>query len=395
MILSTWRLLSPWKKAQAVIGMALLLFGILLVGKAQAVREINNPYATSEQTEHELFRMAEAYGGEVITIGRTREMKPIYLYRFGDGPGFMFDGRVHGPEDCGTQAGEDFIRWVYTSNESEAVLIRENVSLLFIPSINKDRPTSRLNAAGVNLNRNFANGWGTSGTSYPGEDYRGPYPESEPETKAVMKALRLYDPRVYFNVHCGMEIITGGGNATTSREVLKNLRGLDSRETYRYYSPHFSTSCGTGGYVKAGACDENTSAWLFELSTWGNLPDTRDGFLEKWRPAYLPFYEAAALTVANLAPTRGIDSGNGSVVSTLTSSTEPKLEPLNDTGKEENQTRGELLPPPVNNSQPSRRETLLDKLRATFSQILKRWPVTHRRVERAEAERFTVSRVRL
>lgn len=277
-----------------VIGGLLIIFGILQIQSANAAREINAPYVTDDEADAELYRMVELYNGSVVTVGRTLEQRPIYLYLFGSGPVFMFDGRVHGPEDCGTIAGIDFIRWVYEDDGAEAREIREGVTLAFIPSINRDRPTSRLNARGVNLNRNFAPGWGTSGTSYPGEDYRGEAAESEPETRAVMKAITVYDPRIYFNVHCGMEVATGGGDKNTSASMLRAFKDLPHSQTLKYYNPHYS-SCGMGGQVKSGACDDNTSAWLYEVSSWGNLPETREAFLEKFRPVYLPIYEAAGI----------------------------------------------------------------------------------------------------
>lgn len=282
----------------AITGIILILLGILLIQSAQAVRDINSPYHDVEETERLSDETARAYGGIEEEIGRTIEGRPIYLYKFGSGPSFLFDGRLHGPEDCGTEAGLDFIRYVYSSDDQEALNIRENVTLLFIPIINKDRPLSRVNARGVNLNRNFPRGWATSGSTNPtSEDYIGQYPASEPETRALMKAIDDYDVRVYFNVHCGMRVMYGGGNLSMSKKLYDKLLTLDSRPTFKKYVPYYKQSCGTGGYSKAYACDENTSSWLYEIASWPDLPDTEELFYREWRPVYLPLYKAAALSI--------------------------------------------------------------------------------------------------
>lgn len=61
----------------------------------------------------------------------------------------------------------------------------------FLAQIQEDLDFSRwkANAVGVDLNRNFDSGWAAyEGAKTPGfEKYKGPAPESEPETKAILK----------------------------------------------------------------------------------------------------------------------------------------------------------------------------------------------------------------
>jgi len=79
--------------------------------------------------------------------------------------------------------------------------------LLCIPVFNIDRST-RKNAnggywpAGVDLNRNFAYNWSSSGTTDPNNDYyHGVSPASEHETQAVKGVFEREVPEVYCNFH--------------------------------------------------------------------------------------------------------------------------------------------------------------------------------------------------
>jgi len=156
---------------------------------------------------------------------------------------------------------------------------------------------------GVDLNRNFVYGWGNSGSGVPthNTEYRGISAGSEPETQAVRYAQQKYDPQIYVNVHCGMEMLSGGGNTTISSKIISLLDQISAvtpnSSTRAEYSPGYSSGCGTGGYVKADACANKASAWLFEISEWGHLPATLAGYYEKWRPNYFPVYLAMAKSI--------------------------------------------------------------------------------------------------
>ena len=67
----------------------------------------------------------------------------------------------------------------------------------------------RCNPNGVDLNRNFDANWdtvdlmyGLNTTIHGSITYRGPFPESEDETKAVVNFLHKVRPRAVFCGHC-------------------------------------------------------------------------------------------------------------------------------------------------------------------------------------------------
>lgn len=66
----------------------------------------------------------------------------------------------------------------------------------------------RTNAKGVDLNRNFDANWNVteygydlSTADYRSPTYRGPYPHSEPEVRAVVNFIELVNPRAVFSFH--------------------------------------------------------------------------------------------------------------------------------------------------------------------------------------------------
>lgn len=180
--------------------------------------------------EHVLERIDDlqtAYPGLVRseTIGRTVRGLPIRAVTAGTGTRTVeIIGAVHGGEagpELGIGALEILLR------EQQELL--ERVSLTLVPTVNIDERERlvagvpwylRTNAVGVDLNRNFPASWYTvelgygNNSSVPGAaTYRGPFPASEPETRAVMDHLRRNPPEVVLAFHClasicGMSLIT-------------------------------------------------------------------------------------------------------------------------------------------------------------------------------------------
>lgn len=131
-------------------------------------------------------------------VGRSREGRPIRLTQLGDPalPGrLLVFGCVHGDE-CGARR----LRPVWNGCPDP----RSNI--FFVPNLDPDgfAAGTRLNARGVDLNRNFGSQWRPSGR--PGDpQYSGPRPFSEPETRLAARLVRRLRPAatVWFHQHRG------------------------------------------------------------------------------------------------------------------------------------------------------------------------------------------------
>lgn len=252
-------------------------------------------------------------------IGKSLQGKDIYMFKVGNPNGggrFMFDGRVHGMEDCGTESGYAFIKWVLSDSSTEAQNVKNYNELFFIPGINIDS-TRRQNMRreysdgtkvlyGVDMNRNGITGWGTSGSSdvNAAQDYRGKSGNSEPETKAVYDAIQKYKPKVYMNVHCGMEMSHYHSLNALTQTVITKMTANSAKyntQTMTKYPP--SSGC-AGGYIcTMGSSVSGASAWIHETSTWGHLPKSLSEYLTKWYTQDFPIYLSMSEAVQNTSAT--------------------------------------------------------------------------------------------
>jgi hypothetical protein len=301
--------------AVAIIVIVTLFSGITSV----EAREVSAVYHSIDQAYSILNNLKTSYSTQVSSevIGKSILGKDILMYKIGNPNGgkFMFDGRIHGPEDCGTENGLAFVQWVLTSNESEAKSVLQNNYLLFIPGINVDttrRQNMRRNytlsnktviqvSDGVDLNRNFVNGWGDSGSTDSQNDYEfiGLYSASEPETQAVRNAMNKFKPKVYLNVHCGGgPILRYYSDSKTTQSVMDYITNISKKtgaNTNNLYSPRQYQA---GGYVFAdGDTYTGGSSWLFEVSLWANLPDTLAEYKTNQYFQSFPIYLAMAKAV--------------------------------------------------------------------------------------------------
>lgn len=120
---------------------------------------------------------------------------------------------------------------------------KEGEGIDFVPCLNpdgraivegKDRPRIdysgdltqwKANAYGVDLNVNFDAGWGTGKKNVRvagSQNYIGPYPESEPETKAICNLLRRKEYSLVLSYHSlGEEVYWGFGDNYRYREYAE------------------------------------------------------------------------------------------------------------------------------------------------------------------------------
>ena len=123
----------------------------------------------------------------------------------GSGPRtYLLFGVIHGNEPLGEPLLESFIAHV---RDQPSLLSGRR--LVILPVVNPDglERRTRVNANGVDLNRNFpARNW-KQGPRY------GTDPASEPETRALIKIVRQFQPSRILAVHSPLRVVNYDGPA--------------------------------------------------------------------------------------------------------------------------------------------------------------------------------------
>lgn len=114
---------------------------------------------------------------------------------------------------------------------------------LFIPCLNPDGMVkgTRVNASGVDLNRNFpTKNWGedtSSAGDNPTDYYQGKSPASEIETKFLIEVIEEYKPSVILTLHAPYKIVNYDGPAHDIAEKISKIIGYPTEESIGYPTP--------------------------------------------------------------------------------------------------------------------------------------------------------------
>lgn len=168
---------------------------------------------------------------------RTSLGTPIELFRkghTGSSP-LIFIGGVHGDEPEGVRLAQEFLAWLRTP---EAASDKSRPWIL-IPNINPDgvAKRERVNARGVDLNRNFPSPDWTPEIRAPRYN-PGPSPASEPEVRALCDLFAAEKPQVIVHFHSWKPCVvyTGAGGRPWS-DAFAEGTGYESREDIGYPTP--------------------------------------------------------------------------------------------------------------------------------------------------------------
>lgn len=132
-------------------------------------------------------------GVERLVFGRSVEGRPIECLAIGEeGERLLIIASIHGDETGGTPLARRLMREM----EARRGLLASR-RVMVIPEANPDGVArrSRYNARGVDLNRNFRTENWSSGLR------AGAFPFSEPETRAVVQAIRIFRPHRIVSIH--------------------------------------------------------------------------------------------------------------------------------------------------------------------------------------------------
>ena len=199
------------------------------------------------------------------------EGRPLKIYTFGNGERQrMIVADIHGGDEWNTLTlANQLIQYVDQNPDA----IPDNVTLYILPSLNPDGEArthnkyGRVNANGVDLNRNFPVNWladwdrggcwnylPTSGGATPG---------SEVETQALMDFIGSHQIEALISYHSAALGIFPGG-APWDENSIQLAESIAQVSTYRF--PPLDTGCTYSGTLPDYAVSKGIAAVDIELS---------------------------------------------------------------------------------------------------------------------------------
>lgn len=201
-------------------------------------------------------------------IGTGSDGTPIKVFIRESCPGavnprtILIVSSIHGSENGGQLVGHELL-----FNRTD---IPEDVRIIVIPELNKHgilarhngTGTARLNANGVNLNRNFDYRWsemdGLSDHTTPGaRNYRGESPASEPESQAMINFIQaLGDIDLSIHYHDNLFYVAPSGNASAIQfaQAYANGSGMHGQCPGEGANPS-TANCQIRGVFQKGSLD--------------------------------------------------------------------------------------------------------------------------------------------
>jgi len=116
--------------------------------------------------------------------------------------------------------------------------IANGPTLIILPDANPDGlvDSTRVNASGVDINRNFpSSSWRSE---YPDSyHYPGSEPASEPETRAVIYLIKRYPPDMLITIHAALGCMNWDGPGSEMAALMASVNGYPLCQSLGYETP--------------------------------------------------------------------------------------------------------------------------------------------------------------
>ncbi len=221
-----------------------------------------------------------------IDTFQTIENRPIYWVRISDNPTIdetdekeVLYTAIHHAREPNSMTATIFYMWYLLENYANSVEIQhivDNTALYFVPCLNpdgyihnentnpngggmhrKNRRNVGTSNKGVDLNRNYSYGWGTTGISFnPNDDtYPGTGAFSEAETQAMKWFCENHDFKLAFNAHTHGDLMLFP-IGTTSAEFAVHHNYFDRFTGYMVQHNGYNNMKSSGLYPASGDSDD-------------------------------------------------------------------------------------------------------------------------------------------
>ncbi|XP_066478601.1 carboxypeptidase B2 [Tiliqua scincoides] len=301
---------SDVREVKAALNQSTILHKVLLenvhkIIEKQIANDTVSPRSSASYYEqyhslNEIYAWMEEMAGkhadilQRIHIGYSYEKRPLYILKLSKGG--------EGPKnavwiDCGIHAREwiapAFCLWFighathFLQRDQVMASLLQHLDFYIMPVFNVDgydytwttkrmwRKSRSLHSSsnrciGTDMNRNFDAGWCGKGASNDAcdETYCGPYPESEPEVRAVVNFLRKHKNHIkaYITMHSYSQMVLFPYSYTTNKskdhdelQLLANQVANTIR--FRYQNRYVTGSGAHTIYLAPGGSDD----WAYDL----------------------------------------------------------------------------------------------------------------------------------
>jgi hypothetical protein len=233
-----------------------------------------NPFATLVEDYSTPTAFVFTQGPLPAPIGASVLGRPIEAYTFGNGPAqYLIVAGIHGGYEGNTI---DLANLLIVHLTQHPEVLPEGATLYIIPDLNPDAAArgrnadARVNANGVDLNRNFPTpnwvpNWDHTNCWNDRPTTGGAYPGSEPETQTVMAFIQAHHLLAMISYHsAALGVFPGGDPWTESSQRLAGLLGLVTHYPY----PPINTGCVYTGTLADWAVEHGVGAAVdMELAT--------------------------------------------------------------------------------------------------------------------------------